>query len=115
MVVESAYLPPQSLESLLLRLRVNPGANDKGHEIEKRYPSLLRQELLGKRQCQGRYDPADFHDGHEASSDGRSDLVEGPGTGDDGHGGEVDCILDRCDLQILNVSPPLRPVCYFLG
>ena len=71
---------------------------------------MLRQELLGKGQRQGRDDPADFHDGHEAGSDGRSDLVEGPGARDDGDGGEIDGILDGCDLQILpNVSPALIP------
>ena len=98
--MELAYLPSQRLESLLLRLGIDPGANDKSNDIEERHPSLLRQELLGKSQCQGRDDPANFHDRHEAGSDRRSDLVEGPGAGDDGHGSEIDCVLDGCNLQI---------------
>lgn len=64
---------------------------------------------MGKRQCQRRDDPADFHDGHEAGSNGRSDLVEGPGAGDDGHGGEVDCILDRSDLKDAQGQPCSAP------
>lgn len=105
----SSYLPPQSLKSLLLRLRIDPGANDKGNDVEERHPGMLRQEFLGKGQCQGRDDPADFHDGHEAGSDGRSDLVEGPGASDDGHGGEVDCILDRSDLKVAQSQPWSAP------
>ena len=108
-IESSSYLPPQSLEPLLLRLRINPGANDKGNDIEERHPGMLRQELLGKRQCQWRDDPADFHDGHEAGSDGRSDLVEGPGPSDDGHGGEVDRVLDRSDLKFALGQPYSAP------
>lgn len=99
-VIGSAYLPPQSLKPLLLRLGVDPGANDKSNDVEEGDPGMLGQELLGKGQCQGRDDPADFHDRHEAGSNGCSDLVEGPGAGDDSHGGKIDCILNRCDLQI---------------
>lgn len=111
-VIESAYLPPQRLKPLLLRLRVDPGANDKGNDIEEWHPSVLRQELLGKGQCQGRDDPTDFHDWHEAGSDRRSDLVEGPSAGNDGHGSEVDCVLDGCDLRIAqcqSCSAPKAP------
>lgn len=105
----SSYLPPQSLKPLLLCLGIDPGANDKGNDVEERHPGMLRQEFLGERQGQGRDDPADLHDGHEACSDGRSDLVEGPGAGDDGHGGEVDCILDRSDLEIARGQPCSAP------
>ena len=101
------YLPPQSLKPLLLRLGIDPGADDKGEDVEERHPGLLGQELLRKGQRQGRDDPADLHDGHEASSDGRSDLVEGPGPGDDGHGGEVDGVLDGCNLHIRPMSARL--------
>ena len=66
---------------------------------------MFGQELLGKGQCAGRDDPAHFHDRHETGSDGRSDLVEGPGAGNDGHGGEVDCVLDGGDLQSARCQP----------
>ena len=108
-VIDSAYLPPQSLKPLLLRLRIDPGADDERNDIEERHPSLLRQEFLGKRQCQGGDNPADFHDWHEAGSDSRSDLVEGPGASDDGHGGEVDCVLDGCNLQLAQCQPCSAP------
>jgi hypothetical protein len=95
---------PESLKPLLLGLRVDPRADDEGEDVEKGHPCVLGEELLGERQCQWRGDPADFHDGHEAGSDGRSDLVEGSGSGNDGHGGEVDAILDRSDLCDVVVS-----------
>ena len=40
-VIGLAYLPPQSLKSLLLRLRIDPGANDKGNDIEERHPGVF--------------------------------------------------------------------------
>ena len=107
-VMQSTYLPPQSLKSLFLRLGIDPRADDEGYDVEERHPSVLRQELLGKSQCHGRDDPAHFHDGHKAGSDGRSDLVEGPGAGDDCHGSEVDGVLDGCNLQI---TPCLALLC----
>ena len=100
-----AYLPPQSLKSLLLRLRIDPGADDKGNNIEERHPSVFWQELLGECQRQRRDDPANFHDRHEAGSDGRSDLMEGPRTSNDSHRGEIDCVLDWCDLHITQRQP----------
>ena len=60
---------------------------------------MLGQEFLGECQRQRRGDPADLHDGQESSSDGGSDLVEGPRAGYDGHGGEVNGVLDWCDLR----------------
>ena len=86
MVTQLAYLFPQSREPLLLGLRVDPCANDKGNDVKERHPGLLWQEFLGECQRQRRGNPADLHDGHESSSDGSSDLVEGPRAGDDGHG-----------------------------
>lgn len=59
--------------------------NHERHDVEERDPGMLGQELLGKRQCQWRGDPADLHDWHETGLDGGSDLVECPGTGDDCH------------------------------
>ena len=66
---------------------------------------MFWQKLLGKRQGQRRDDPANFHNRHEAGSDGRSDLMVGPGASDDSHGGEVDCVLDGCDLHITQCQP----------
>lgn len=31
--------------------------------------------------------------------------MEGPSAGDDGHGGEVDCVLDGCDLKSSQCQP----------
>ena len=80
-----AYLSPQSLQSLLLCLRVDPSPNDEGDDVEKWHPRMLRQELLGERQSQWGGNPTDFHDGHETSSDGSSNLVEGSGARYHGH------------------------------
>ena len=66
---------------------------------------MFWQKLLGECQRQRRDDPADFHDRHEAGSDGRSDLMEGPGASNDSHGGEIDCVLDGCDLHITQCQP----------
>ena len=49
-VTALAYLPPQSLKSLLLRLRIDPRANDKGNNVEERHPGVFWQKLLGE--CQ---------------------------------------------------------------
>ncbi|KAB8360594.1 hypothetical protein FH972_024332 [Carpinus fangiana] len=69
------------------------GADDKGNGVEERHPRLLRQELLRKSQRQGRCDPADLHDRHEAGSHRRADLVEGARAGDD-------CHEDQIGLQV---------------
>ncbi len=45
------YLLPQSSQSLLLGMSVDVGANHKRNDVEKRYPCMLRQELLRKCQC----------------------------------------------------------------
>ena len=58
----------------------------------------MGQESLRESEGQGRCDPGDFHDGHEACAHGGADLVEGAGAGDDGHGGQVDDVLDWGDL-----------------
>lgn len=79
-------------------MRIDIRPNDKGHDVEKRHPGLLRQELLRKRQAQRGGDPADFHDGHEARADGGSDLMQGSRARDHGHAGEVDGVLNRRDL-----------------
>jgi len=47
----AVVLPPQSSKSLLLGVLVDICSNDEGHEVEERYPGLLGQELLGKRQA----------------------------------------------------------------
>ena len=65
---------------------------------------MLGKELLRESQRDRRGDPADFHHGHEASSDCGSDLVESPRPGNDGHGGEVDGVLDWGDLEGKDIS-----------
>ena len=66
-------------------MRIDISPDDKSDNIEERNPSLLRQELLRKRQGERGRDPADFHDGQEAGFYGGADLMEGAGAGDDGH------------------------------
>ena len=95
----SAYLLPQSLKPLPLRRRIDPRPDHKGSDVEEWYLSLLQRKILRERQRQGRGDPGDFHDRHEPGSDGRADLVEGSRTGEDGHGGKVDRVLDRGNLR----------------
>lgn len=73
--------------------------DEEGDNVEERHPSVFGKEFLGKGQRDGRGDPADFHDGHEASADGGADLVEGAGAGDDGHRGEIDGVLNGRDLR----------------
>jgi hypothetical protein len=95
----AVVLPPQGCEPLLLGVRVDVCANDERDNVEERHPRLLWEELLGKREADGRRDPADLHDGPEAGLDCCSNLVEGARAGDDGHGDEVNAVLDRRDLS----------------
>lgn len=92
-------LPPQSLQPLLLGVRVDIRADDEAEEVEERHPGFVGEEGLGEGQGDGRRDPGDLHDGHEAGADGGADLVESAGAGDDGHGGQVDYVLDWGDLE----------------
>ena len=81
----TTYLPPQSSQPLLLGVGINVCTDHERDEIEEGNPSVLGQELLGKRQSQWRRNPADLHDRHEAGPDSSSDLVEGPRASDDSH------------------------------
>lgn len=85
-----AVLPPESLQPLLLGVRIDVGANDEANDVEEGHPSLLRQEGLSEGQGDRRGDPGHLHDRHEASLHGRADLVESARAGDDGHAEEVD-------------------------
>ena len=93
-----SYLPPQCSQPLLLGMRVDVCPNHERHDIEERDPCILREKFLGKRQCQGRGDPTDFHDWHEPSSDSGAHLMECPGASDDCHRDEVDGILNGRNL-----------------
>ena len=83
---------------------VDIGSNHKAHDVEERHPGVFGEELLRKGKGQRRSDPANLHDGHEASAHGSADLVDGARTGDDTHGGEVDDVLDGRDLNELRIS-----------
>ena len=85
-------------------MRIDVGANNKRNDIEERHPSLLGQELLRKSQSQWRGDPADLHDGHEASSDGGTNLMERSSAGNESHGRQVDHVLDGCNLRLMLVA-----------
>lgn len=96
--MEGSYLA-QSLQALLLGVGVDIGSNEEPNNVEEGHPGVLGEEFLGKGQGQRRGDPADLHDRHETGLDGRANLVEGAGSGNDGHGSQVDDILDRRDLR----------------
>lgn len=96
-----SYLLGQGLDPLLLGVGVDVGANAKGQDVEEWHPGMFWKELLCKGQRQWRRDPADFHHGHEPGTHGGTDLMPGAGTGDDGHGCEVDGILDGSNLRKL--------------
>lgn len=85
-------------EALLLGDGVDVGADDERDQVEEGHPRGLGQELLRKGEADGTDDPADAHDLPEADADGGADLVEGAGAGDEGHGDEVDAVLDGGDL-----------------
>jgi len=81
-------------------MRIDVRPNDKSDQIKKRHPNLMRQEGLRERQRNRRGHPRDFHDRHEARAHGGADLVEGARARDQGHGGEVDEVLDGGDLSV---------------
>jgi hypothetical protein len=89
----------QSREALLLCHGVEVRSRRERYDIEERDPGVLGKELLRKSEGQGRYDPADLHDRHEASLPSGMDLVECPRASDDGHGDEVHAVLDRSNLS----------------
>lgn len=74
-------------------------ADDESDDVKEWHPRLLWQESLRKGQSQRRGDPADLHDRHEASPDGRADLVESPGARDYGHRRKIDRVLNGGDLR----------------
>ena len=82
-------------------MRIDVGADDETDNVEEGHPGGLGQELLGECQRDGRDDPADLHDRPETGPDGRLDLVEGASARDEGHGDEVDAVLDGRDLRLL--------------
>lgn len=78
---------------------IDIGSNEESNDVEEGHPHVFRQELLSKGEGQGRGNPADLHDRHEPSLDGRTDLVDVARTGDYGHRGQVDAVLDGGDLK----------------
>src|ERR1700748_2537704 len=76
---------PQSSKSLLLGVRVDIGANDEGDKIEEWNPRFLWKECLSEGQTNGRSNPANPHNGPEASSNGSPDLMEGTSASDHRH------------------------------
>ena len=74
--------------------------NAERHNIKERHPRLLGQELLRECQCDGARDPGYLHDRHEAGAHGGADLMPCSCACDDGHGGEVDGVLDGSDDKV---------------
>lgn len=89
----------ESCEALLLGDGVDVGTDDEGDEVEEGNPELVGEELLGKGQADGRGDPGNAHHLPEADLDGSANLVVSAGAGDEGHGDEVDAVLDGGNLR----------------
>lgn len=70
----------------------------KCHKVEERHPGLFGQELLGECERDWGSDPRHLHHRHEACANGSADLVKGACARNDGHGSQVDSILDGGDL-----------------
>lgn len=81
----TVVLLPEGCESLLLGVCVDVCTDDEGNDVKEWYPSLLRQELLGKCESNGRGGPRNLHDREETCTNGSANLVEGAGAGDDCH------------------------------
>ena len=79
--------PSESLQSLLLRVRIDVCANDESDGVEEWHPHLVRQECLGEGKSKWRGDPGNLHDWHEACSDSGADLVECSSSRNHGHTG----------------------------
>ena len=94
---------PQRCKPLLLGMGVDIGTDGERNYIEERHPGLLGKELLREGKCDWGGDPADSHHGPETSADGGANLVPGAGAGDEGHAGQVDGVLDWCDLDCMSV------------
>lgn len=90
----AVVLPPQSCEPLLLGMCIYVCPDYETNDVEEGHPRVFGQELLGECQGDGRDNPADLHDWHEAGLDGGSHLVEGACASNDGHGHEVYRVLD---------------------
>jgi hypothetical protein len=93
-----AYLS-ESLETLLLGVGVDVGADDEADDVKEWHPGVLRQELLREGESDRRSDPAHLHDRHETGLDSCTDLVNRPSTRNDSHRREIDYVLDRRDLE----------------
>lgn len=96
----TVVLLAQGGETLLLGEGVDVSANDKGDQVEEGNPELVREELLGKGQADGRGEPRDAHDSPEADLDGGANLVERTSAGNESHGDQVDAVLDRRNLSM---------------
>jgi hypothetical protein len=81
-------------------VRIDICSNDESDNVEERHPDVLWEELLCEGQGDRGNDPADLHHRHETSLDGCAYLVESARAGNDGHGNEVDCVLDGRDLGL---------------
>lgn len=88
----------QRRQALLLGNRVDVGADDERNNVEEGHPCVLGKELLGKSQADRRCNPADAHNFPETNLDSRPHVVEALGASNNGHGDEVDGILDRSNL-----------------
>ena len=94
----------ESSQPLLLGHHVDVGTDREGDNVEEDHPSRLGEELLSEGEAERGADPRNFHDLPEADTNGGADLVVGPGASNQGHGDEVDRVLDGGDLEHKNSS-----------
>lgn len=106
--VVTEVLLAEGCEALLLGNGVDVGTNDEGDDVEEGDPELVGKELLRKGKADGRGDPRNAHHLPEANLDGSANLVVGTGTGDEGHGDQVNAVLDRSDLSWRSATNILR-------
>lgn len=92
------YSLSQSSKSLLLGVGVDISADEEGNGVEEWNPGMLREEFLSKGQGERGGDPANFHDGPEAGTDGGTDLMPRSSAGDHSHGCQIDRVLDGSNL-----------------
>lgn len=89
----------KSSETLPLSHSVDIRSDDEGDDVEEGYPELIWEEFLRKGQADWRRDPRHAHDSPKADLDGRSHLVVCASTGNEGHGDQVDAVLNRRNLS----------------
>lgn len=88
----------ESRKPLLLGDSVDVGADNECDEVEEGNPEVVGEELLRESKADGRGNPANLHDLPESHTNSGLDLVKGLRASNQGHGNEVNAVLDRRNL-----------------